>query len=69
MSQYNPNGDLEVISPPNDSISALSFSPKANFLVAASWDCQVRCWELQNGTAAPKAAISHDAPVLCWFLE
>jgi len=31
MSQHNPNGDLEVVSPPNDSISALAFSPKANF--------------------------------------
>lgn len=27
--------------PPNDSVSSLSFSPKANFLVATSWDSQV----------------------------
>ena len=27
---------------------------------------QVRCWEIQpNGTSTPKAAHSHDQPVLC----
>ncbi|PKI37820.1 hypothetical protein CRG98_041770, partial [Punica granatum] len=29
-----------VIQPPSDSVSSLSFSPKANFLVATSWDNQ-----------------------------
>ncbi|PQQ12427.1 protein RAE1 [Prunus yedoensis var. nudiflora] len=58
-----------VAQPPNDSISSLSFSPKGNILVATSWDNQVRCWEIhQSGTnlvSQPKAAISHDHPVLC----
>jgi mRNA export factor len=34
----NPNNDLEVVPPPNDTVSALAWSPKANFLVATSWD-------------------------------
>lgn len=37
----NPMKDFEVISPPEDSISALSFSPESiptNLLVAGSWD-------------------------------
>jgi len=32
---------FQVAQPPSDSISSLSFSPKANFLVATSWDNQV----------------------------
>ncbi|KAH7564664.1 hypothetical protein JRO89_XS09G0003500 [Xanthoceras sorbifolium] len=58
-----------VSQPPSDSVSSLSFSPKANILVATSWDNQVRCWEIsRSGTAVasmPKASISHDQPVLC----
>jgi len=65
-SPHNPNKSFEIIQPPNDSISSLSFSPKANYLVATSWDNQVRCWEvLQTGASLPKAAMSHDQPVLC----
>ncbi|CAL0308629.1 hypothetical protein TanjilG_08340 [Lupinus angustifolius] len=65
----NPNKSYEVNQPPGDSISSLCFSSKANFLVATSWDNQVRCWEIQkNGNvlnSTPKASISHDQPVLC----
>jgi len=62
---HNPNKDIEVAQPPNDGISSLAFSPKANYLVAGSWDNQVRCWEVQNnGTTIPKGSISHDGPVL-----
>lgn len=41
----NPNKDLEVTSPPEDTVSALEFSPPSvpqTFLVAGSWDCRVR---------------------------
>lgn len=38
---FNPNKDTEVTSPPDDSISSMSFSPTANLLVATSWDNQV----------------------------
>ena len=65
-SNYNANKDVEVSSPPPDSISSLSFSPVANYLIATSWDNQVRCYEIQaNGQSAGKAMTSHDQPVLC----
>jgi len=58
---------MEVMGASNDTISSLNFSPKANLLVASSWDAkdQVRCWEIGSMGANPKAAMSHDAPVLC----
>ena len=37
----NPMKDVEVTSPPDDSVSAMKFSPKANFLVASSWSNDV----------------------------
>ncbi|XP_058098477.1 protein RAE1-like isoform X5 [Magnolia sinica] len=62
----NPNKSFEVVQPPTDSVSSLSFCPKGNYLVATSWDNQVRCWEiLRTGSSMPKASISHDQPVLC----
>ncbi|KAK4791902.1 hypothetical protein SAY86_022337 [Trapa natans] len=58
-----------VVQPPSDSVSSLSFSPTANYLVATSWDNQVRCWEIdvrgENVNSMPRASISHDHPVLC----
>lgn len=68
----NPMQDFEVVSPPDDSISSLAFSPASipqNFLVAGSWDCNVRCWEVeQSGKTVPKSMQSMAAPVLavCW---
>ncbi len=63
---YNPNKDVELTSPPTDGISSLSWSPTANFIVATSWDKNVRCWEVQaNGQSQPKAMVSHSQPVLC----
>lgn len=62
---HNPNNDAEVPNAATDGISCIDWAPKANFLVAGSWDNQIRCWEVQsNGTAVPKAATSHDGPVL-----
>ena len=37
----NPMKDIEVASPPDDSVSALKFSPKANFFIASSWSNDV----------------------------
>ena len=37
----NPMKDVEVQSPPDDTVSALRFSPKADFLVASSWSNDV----------------------------
>ena len=68
----NPMKDFEVVSPPDDSISSLAFSPATipqNFLVAGSWDCSVRCWEVeQSGKTVPKSMQSMTGPILdvCW---
>nr|XP_009682285.1 PREDICTED: mRNA export factor isoform X1 [Struthio camelus australis] len=69
---HNPMKDIEVTSPPDDSISCLAFSPPTlpgNFLIAGSWANDVRCWEVQdNGQTIPKAQQMHTGPVLdgCW---
>lgn len=68
----NPNNDIEVASPPDDSISCLRFSPgtiQSTFLLAGSWDNNVRCWEITNtGQSVPKAQQSMQGPILdvCW---
>lgn len=36
-SQENPMKDIEVQASPDDTVSALKFSPKADFLIASSW--------------------------------
>lgn len=57
---------LQLVQPPSDGVSALAWSPKQNFLVASSWDNQVRCYEVQaNGSSTPRASVAHEAPVLC----
>jgi mRNA export factor len=69
---HNPMKDFEVTQPPDDSISSVRFSPKANFLVATSWDNNIRCWEIQDsGQSVPKAQQSHTGPVLgcCWHAD
>jgi hypothetical protein len=40
-SNHNPNRDIEVASPPNDCISQIVWSPRANFIAASSWDNSV----------------------------
>ena len=68
----NPNKDIEVSNPSDDSISSLSFSPPSqpnNLLVAGSWDNNVRCWEINaQGTTVPKAQQTMGGPILdtCW---
>lgn len=68
----NPMRDYEVTSPPDDSISCLSFSPATlpqNFLIAGSWDNNVRCWEVeQSGKTIPKSMQTMQGPILdvCW---
>lgn len=66
------NKDIEVAQPPSDTISCIRFSPTANFLVASSWDNNIRCWEVQgNGTTVAKAEQSHSKPILscCWHTD
>lgn len=68
----NPMRNFEVVSPPDDSISSLAFSPATipqNFLIAGSWDNSVRCWEVeQSGKTIPKSMQSMSGPILdvCW---
>ncbi|EEB17788.1 mRNA-associated protein mrnp, putative [Pediculus humanus corporis] len=69
---HNPMKDFEVTSPPDDSVSSIAFSPASlpqNFLIAGSWDNNVRCWEVeQSGKTIPKSIQSMDGPILdvCW---
>lgn len=44
----NPMKDFEVASPPDDTVSAMEFSPATisqNYLVAGSWDSSVCIFE------------------------
>jgi len=62
--------DMEVPQPPSDSISAIAWSPTADYLAVSSWDNQVRIYEVgQTANAIQgKAAYSHEGPALdvCW---
>ena len=63
---FAPLADVEVPNAATDGISCVAWSPASNHIVAGSWDNQIRCWEVQaNGSSVPKAAISHEGPVLC----
>lgn len=65
---HNPMKDFEIMSPPDDSVSCLAFSPASipqNFLIAGSWDNHVRCWEIdQTGKSIPKSQETMQGPVL-----
>lgn len=71
-SNPNPMKDFEVTSPPDDTVSAMEFSPSTlqqNFLIAGSWDSSVRCWEVEpTGKTVPKQMKTMGGPVLdvCW---
>jgi len=68
-SQGNPNGDPELSNPPSDTISSVAWSSKANFIVGASWDKTIRCWEVQcqgnQINSVDKAQQTAEAPILC----
>ena len=40
--------DIEVVEPPDDSISRVSFCPTADVLAVASWNSEVRLVHLDN---------------------
>lgn len=61
--------DVALTSPPEDSISDLSFSPATDHLAVASWDKKVRIYQINDqGMSEGKALFEHEAPVLncCW---
>jgi mRNA export factor len=67
--QSNTLGDLSkdvlLESPPEDSISDISFSTQSDHLAVASWDNKVRIYEItQDGKSAPRAMFEHEGPVL-----
>lgn len=60
--------DFELVQPPSDGVSSLSFSPNApNYLCGTSWDNNVRVWEIDPNTrnSQPKAQTAFAQPVLC----
>ncbi len=72
MSSTNINlimKDFEVVCPPDDAISCMSFSPspipQTNFLIAGGWDNHVRLWKIEEtGNYIPQLKQSMTAPVL-----
>ncbi|KAK3871310.1 hypothetical protein Pcinc_023536 [Petrolisthes cinctipes] len=64
----NPMKDFEVVNPPDDSVQCMAFSPATipqDFLVAGSWDNNVRCWEVQrDGKTIGKAQQTMGGPVM-----
>jgi WD40 repeat protein len=66
INQSNPMKDIEVMSPPDDTISAMKFSPQTvlpkNFLLAGSWDCSVRCWEVAD--TGKQTFLSHPVHII-----
>ncbi|KAG8968128.1 hypothetical protein FRC03_008481 [Tulasnella sp. 419] len=71
-SQQPTTTDVELTNPPSDSISALSFSPQADYLAVASWDNEVRIYAIgPNGQSEGKAMYKHEGPVLdvCWSAD
>ncbi|KAF1350848.1 putative nuclear pore complex protein [Delphinella strobiligena] len=63
--QGDISGDVQLQSPPEDSISDLSFSPASDHLAVASWDKKVRIYEIDgSGNSQGKAAFDHEGPVL-----
>ncbi|ETN42780.1 uncharacterized protein HMPREF1541_01938 [Cyphellophora europaea CBS 101466] len=61
----DPSKDIALTSPPEDSISDLSFSPAGDFLAVASWDKKVRIYQVsEQGQSEGKAAIDFEAPAL-----
>ena len=57
--------NMEVKDIPDDSISSIRFSPTAELLAAASWNKQIRIWEInENGQSIAKTMFQHEGPVL-----
>lgn len=57
--------DVQVQNPPEDSISALRFSPQTDHLAVASWDKKVRIYEIDgSGNSKGVALFEHEGPTL-----
>lgn len=57
--------DIQLLNPPEDSISGLAWSPVANYLAVSSWDSKVRIYDvIQNKEGTGVAVIDFQGPVL-----
>lgn len=57
--------DVALVTPPEDSVSDLQFSPTGDFLAVASWDKKVRIYQVgENGQSEGKFSMDFDGPVL-----
>lgn len=61
------NKDFELTPGCSDGVSDIAWSPVGDYVAAASWDNQLRVWEVISGSnqVVAKCAVQHDAPVLC----
>lgn len=59
--------DVQIPDGPSDTVSALSWSPTADFLAVSSWDNSVRVYEVGNPIQG-RASYTHEGPALdvCW---
>uniref|UniRef100_A0A915PQR7 Anaphase-promoting complex subunit 4 WD40 domain-containing protein n=1 Tax=Setaria digitata TaxID=48799 RepID=A0A915PQR7_9BILA len=65
----NPLNDIEVPSPPDDTVEALKFNPQISgqpvLLVSGSWDSVIRVWQInESGQCEAKAQQNVGGPVL-----
>lgn len=64
--QGDTSKDVQINTPPSDSISEIAFSPSADILAASSWDGSVYVWQIDgNGQSTPATSFKFDAPALC----
>ena len=57
--------DVQVSTPPEDSISDLNFSPASDHLAVASWDKKVRIYEIDGmGNSKGMAYFEFEGPAL-----
>lgn len=55
--------DIQLNSPPEDTISNIAFSPQSDHLAVSSWDKKVRIYEVNAQGGEGKALFEHEAPV------
>jgi len=57
--------DVALVTPPEDTVSDLQFSPTGDFLAVSSWDKKVRIYQVgENGQSEGKFSMDFDGPVL-----
>jgi mRNA export factor len=63
-SHVDLSADVKLMSPPDDTISSLSWSLKADFLAASSWDHEMRVYDMTSSpTGEGRALVDFDGPV------